>query len=233
LYAEFWDNRENYKHVADLYRGYYLTGKRWQKDREVVGKIEPDSYFCRLTKGFKKRRKLGEKRFQKKQQDEEAKMVGKKQAELRLKDYALNAAGYMEDFKAMREIMRYSLKRITLRIKAELNRYARTQEELEERLNNGEIIEDKVIDEMMPRVLTLSKQEINQLRVYESLFKRMRASLKLPERYNVNLEDTEDLKSLSDLAKQVQVFANAGGELKDQDGVKVPIINVTFDREDV
>lgn len=77
--------------------------------------------------------------------------------------------------------------------------------------------------------ITLTKGEISQMKAYKLIHDTARTSLKLPLRYNVNLEEDRSGSTIGDLLKALDAYTRSGGVIQDEDGDKIPLVDINFD----
>lgn len=216
LYQEFVKNHEQYPTLISFYRHYYLK-VRHKGDpagyEKAVNNENALRTFHRYCRGFLKRRTADLKKQTETFLEEQAKQEASMKASLKLKNYALGAEGYLEDFKMIREGLRYALKRMHIRIKQEL-----------EKLKNNPDYE--------PKPVTLNKAELMSIRIYTAFFETMRTTLKLPVRYSVNYEAEEKDNSIGGLMKTIQEYRKSGGTFEKQTEIEIERVQVEFDREE-
>ncbi len=225
LYFEFLNNSVNYGSLADLYRKFYFP-KLLVNNKTTTKKIDDimiSRNFYDLARGFIKRRNADLKIKQEKLLEEQAKQEAKRTRDIELKNDFLNPTPYLEQFKMTRDIVDYGIRRVSLKIANALNK----MKLLQQRILNGEVIED--IDKEMP-IVTLNDGELSQMQAYKALFETARTTMKLPLRYNANIEDDGAKGSIGDLLGAISEYSKQGGKIVDQNGKDVPLVNVNFER---
>lgn len=215
LYQEFFKNRHLYPTVVAFYQKHYVPYQYSDQGEEVVKYMlsrRPGRHFYRVVKGFSRRREKDVARQTERMIEEEAKAHGKAKAMLDLKDYALGVEGYLEDFKMIREALRYALKRAHLLMRVEL-------EKVKENPN------------YVPKQISLSRSELNQIRAYRQFYQSMRTSFKLPIQYTVNYEEQDTQNSVGGLLRLISAYKKSGGQIDKNMDDEISRVDVEFNRD--